>query len=118
MDWSEEHHQVMWDTPTTRSDLHFTLCEVPCCFKHFFYFSDSASSFCGVPQGSILGAILFSLYLLPLGFICRKYNGAYHFYADDAQLYLPLNAGDRDELDDLMTCYHEIKLWIAQIFFK
>lgn len=56
--------------------------------------------------------------MLPLGSICQKYNVAYHFYADDAQLYLPLNAGYCDELGDLLTRYCEIKLWMAQNFLQ
>ena len=55
--------------------------------------SDSVFTETGVPQGSILGPILFILYLTPLFHKLKTLNCNFHYYADDSQFFFEIENG-------------------------
>ena len=67
----------------------------------------------GVPQGSILGPILYSLYVGEIENIAERYGVKVHVYADDVVLY-----SSCEEMDSCKECHEQIKIWSSNNFLK
>ena len=53
----------------------------------------------GVPQGSVLDLLLFTLYTTPLSSMICEHDIPHHLYADDSQMYVSFASGDTDSTE-------------------
>ncbi len=74
----------------------------------------------GVPQGSVLGPILFTIYTLLIGDVMRKHDMEYEFYADDKQLMVFFKPKDPSSISrsvsKMEVCITEVRKCLAFLF--
>ena len=93
-------------------DLVLSLWKTSVCDRHK---SSTIKCTSSVPQGLVLGSILFTLYTAPVADVITSRGVSYHQYADDTQLFYALSASEIDSgLTVVEECTRAVKRWFLE----
>ena len=90
---------------------------------HYFSLSNRCSAFTPVhsvvPRGSVLGPILFTMYITPLSAIIDSHSIIHHSFADDLQLQMSAPPDKISEiLHSMQSCMCDVKAWVTARMLK
>ena len=76
--------------------------------------SDEAPLSLSVPQGSVLGPVLFVLYIQPLFELIKKHSIQHHAFPDDNHLYKETVPDQiQTTIETMQNCITDAKLWMT-----
>ena len=90
---------------------------------HYVSLSNHCSAFAhvhsGVPQGSVLGPILITMYIKPLSAIIDSNSIIHHSFSDDVQLQMSAPPDKISELlHSMLSCISDVKSWATANMLK
>ena len=90
---------------------------------HYVSLSNHCSAFThvlsGVPQGSVLGPMLFTMYIKPLSAIIDSHSIIHHSFADDLQLLMSAPPDRISEIrHSMQSCIGDVKAWVTANMLK